>query len=145
MPISGRSPILATVVAVMALVVAGRASAGHGAASPPVLVLPPEPFVTIREVPTVSYGPQLPTDVFQYRGRYYTWQNGWYVTNKPGKPWVAVQGNRVPQPVLLVPANYYKRLPPGQAKKLYGSGPPGHGKHHHDHDHDDHDRDHDDD
>ena len=89
---------------------------------PPVLVAPP-PFVVVPATPAVSYAPSVPYDVFYYGGRYYAWQNGWFVAAGPGRPWTYIETARVPRPVFIVPARYYK-IPPGHLKKLY-AGPHG--------------------
>ena len=92
---------------------------------PPVLSVQP-PLVVVPTAPQVQYAPQAPYDVFYYGGEYYTYQqNGWFKTQRVGKPWVVVQQERVPQPVLVVPAKYYKvppghqKIPPGQQKKKH--------------------------
>ncbi len=126
----------AALFALMLVVAATEARAKH-AAKAPVLVVPADGYVVVPNSPSVQYIPNGPLDVFQHNGRYYVWQNGWYVADKPGKRVVYVNRAQVPRDVLLVPGQYY-RVPPGQAKKIYGVKP--HGKHrHHDHDHDDDD------
>jgi len=107
--------------------------------APAVVEVPLQLFIAVPSAPTVYYAPEAPLDVFQYGGRYYTWQDGWYVTERPGTPWVYVADNQVPRQVRLVPAKYYKRVPPGHAKKF--DGEQRHHPHHHDHDHDGHDDD----
>jgi hypothetical protein len=95
-----------------------------GVPLPPVLVVQP-PLVVVPTTPAVSYAPEAPYDVFFYGGQYYAWQNnGWFVTPRVGQPWVYVERSRVPRPLLVVPARYYK-VPPGH---LHGHGR-GHGKH----------------
>jgi hypothetical protein len=91
---------------------------------PPVLVAPP-PLVVVPTTPAVRYAPAVSLDVFFYGGRYYAWQNGWFVAAQPGEAWTYIEPARVPRPVLIVPARYYK-IPPGHLKKLY-AGP--HGPH----------------
>jgi len=119
------------VLAALTLSVAMPAEAATVA--PPVLTITVQPFIAVPTAPTVSYAPDYPLDVFHYGGRYYAWQGGWFVTDRPGQPWVYVSRNQVPQPVLLIPAQYYKKIPPGHVKKMDR----GHGKNKHDHDHDD--------
>ena len=113
---------------------------------PPILVEPP-PFVVVPATPAVRYAPAAPIDVFFYGDRYYAWNGGWFVSASFGQPWVYVETARVPRPVRIVPARYYK-IPPGHAKRLYGGphgpyhgrpdwyvDPDGHGqKHKHKHD-----------
>jgi len=112
--------------------VAPGAEAKHGG-NPQVIVIPTDGYTAVPNYPSVQYIPNGPLDVFQHNGRYYVWQNGWYVADKPGKPVVYINRTQVPRQVLLVPTQYY-RLPPGQAKKLYGKPPH---KPHHGHDDDD--------
>ena len=149
MPTLGRSLAAALLVG-LTVAYATAVQARHDAPPAPAVLEIPQPFVPVPTVPKVHYAPDNPLDVFLYQNRYYAWQDGWFVTRQPGQPWTYVQPHRVPRAVVLVPAQYYKRLPPGQAKKLYGTGPPGHSKHRHGHhgdddgDHD-HNHDHDDD
>ena len=82
----------------------------------------------------VYYAPSLPYNFFYYDGAYYTFHEGaWFAAPVYSGPWVYVERVRVPRPLLIVPARYYK-IPPGHLKKLYG---PSRGKHHGHHDDDD--------
>ena len=58
----------------------------------------------------------------------------WFNATSQAGPWVFVPVERVPRPVLAVPAKYYK-VPPGHARRIEGEGhgkgrgcPPGLGK-----------------
>lgn len=87
-----------------------------GASSPPPpMVLAAPPLVVVPGTP-VYYAPSLSLNFFAYGGRYYTHHNGaWFVAATSGAPWTFLAVNRVPQPVLAVPASYYK-VPPGHMK-----------------------------
>src|SRR5215468_4347730 len=92
------------------------------AGGPPVIQIPVELFIAVPSAPVVYYAPQSAYDVFQYGGHYYTYQNGWYMARNLGRPWVYVSAARVPRPVLLIPAQYYKKVPPGHAKRFDDAG-----------------------
>ena len=93
--------------------------------TPPIVATPPQ-LVVVPGSP-VFYAPGVEMNFFAYGGRYYSFhRGGWFVATKHGGRWVAVAPGQVPQPVLAVPASYYK-IPPGHAKKMDpGRGcPPG--------------------
>ena len=93
-------------------------------APPPLVVAAPPPMVlvpgtAVHHVPSVSF------NLFVYGGRYYSFHNGvWFSAASHNAPWIAIATDRVPKPVLGVPATYYK-IPPGQAKKMKDGGPDG--------------------
>jgi hypothetical protein len=95
---------------------------------PPAVVVAAPPQVVVVPGTSVYYAPGVSFNLFVYSGRYYSLHNGvWFVAAAPGAPWVVIAAGKVPQPVLAVPAGYY-RIPPGQAKKLSGEHPgKGHG------------------
>ncbi len=69
----------------------------------------------------VYYAPGLSVNFFAYGGRYYTHHNGaWFAAANYSGPWTFIAVERVPRPVLAVPAAYYK-VPPGHMKR---GGPP---------------------
>src|SRR5262249_40225445 len=76
-------------------------------------------------VPTVRYVP-APTapNVFVYNSQYWAFANGgWYVSSAYNGPWIVVQPQFVPRPVLLVPVQYYHG-PPGHWQKWERGRPP---------------------
>ena len=89
---------------------------GIDVAPPPALVVASPPrLVTVPGSP-VFYGPSANYNLFVYAGRYYSLHGGtWFIAASSGSSWGIIATNRVPQPVLAVPATYYK-IPPGQAK-----------------------------
>ncbi|HEU5323856.1 MAG TPA: hypothetical protein VFX28_23840 [Methylomirabilota bacterium] len=102
---------------------------------------PPPPVIVARpaivKVPgsPVLYAPHAELNLFVFGGRYYSFHDGaWFQATSHAGPWTVIVTDRVPQPVLAVPVQYYK-IPPGHAKKLQGGhpgrgepGPPGHAK-----------------
>lgn len=65
-------------------------------------------------------------DVFTYGGSFYCFSSGfWYRATSSKGPYVVVDVRSVPQPILVVPAERWKRHPhggpPGQVKKGNGS------------------------
>jgi hypothetical protein len=119
---------------------------GIGMPAPPAIVLPAPPrLVVVPSTPAVRYAPDLDVNYFVYGGRYYTFHDGaWFMASVWSGPWAYVETVRVPRAIRIVPARYYRvppryvayrghphGLPPGQAKKLYGTPPPGHVKHGH--------------
>ena len=106
-----------------------------GVPPPPSIVIPAPPqLVVVPSTPAVRYAPDVGVNLFFYGGRYYTFhEGGWFAAPVYNGPWVYVQPVRVPRPLLVVPARYY-RIPPGHLERAYG---PPHGKHHGHHDEDD--------
>lgn len=97
---------------------------------PPIAMAAPPPMIVVPGTP-VYYAPSLSLNFFAYGGRYYTHHNGaWFAAANYNSPWTFIAVERVPRPILAVPASYYK-VPPGHMKK--GGGPPpwaGHGRGH---------------
>jgi hypothetical protein len=92
---------------------------------PPKIVLPAPPPVVVVPHSPVSYAPSVDFNLFVYGGRYYTFHEGsWFYAQSHRGPWLFIAPDRVPRPVVGVPANYYK-IPPGHAKKMVRSGAPG--------------------
>jgi hypothetical protein len=88
---------------------------------PPPIILPAPPQVVVVPNSPVYYAPSVSFNLFRYDGRYYTLHDGsWFYAKGHGGPWVFIAPDRVPRPVVAVPARYYK-VPPGHAKKM---GPP---------------------
>ena len=64
-------------------------------------------WTPVPGVPQVYYAPNLPTDVFRYRGEYYFfWEDSLYKGNKPRGPWKLVQ--EVPAPFHDIDPAYFK-------------------------------------
>ncbi len=82
---------------------------------PPIVVASPPQFVVVPDTP-VSYAPGVGADLFVYGGRYYRYyDDAWFTAPAYGGPWTFVAFERVPPPVLAVPASYY-RVPPGHLR-----------------------------
>jgi hypothetical protein len=93
---------------------------------PPIVVTAPPPVVVVPAVPLVQYVPTLRADVFRFDTDWYYWHGGhWFVAPSYQGPWTHVLVSKLPRPIRLVPAQYYK-IPPGHLKKM--AGPPGHAK-----------------
>ena len=96
---------------------------------PPPIALPAPPKVVVVPNSPVYYAPGVSFNLFVYGGQYYTLHDGsWFYAKSHGGPWVFIAPDRVPKPVIAVPAPYYK-IPPGHAKKMGPPipGPAGHG------------------
>ena len=99
----------------------------------------------IPGAPGIQYAPDLNRDVFRYREECYFFDGSrWHRGRTYQGPWEQIAE---PPPVFYqVEPQYFKRppgwdrgrktgwgpydMPPGQAKKFYGTGPPGHFKKH---------------
>ena len=103
---------------------------GIPSVAPPVVIAAP-PQLAVVPGTSVYYAPEMPTNYFFYKGRYYTVVDGvWSTAPVYNGPWAVIRIGQVPPPVLSVPVEYYK-IPPGHLKK---QGPPpwggqGHGSH----------------
>jgi hypothetical protein len=94
---------------------------------PPPILLPAPPRVVVVPNSPVYYAPGVDFNLFVYGGRYYTFHHGsWFYATSHGGPWVFIAPERVPGPVVAVPAPYYK-IPPGHAKRMGPPESPGHG------------------
>ena len=66
-------------------------------------------WTQVPGAPQVSWAPNLPTDVFRYRGKYYFfWEGYFYRGSAPGGPWEAVA--KVPEVFYNVAPAYFKTL-----------------------------------
>ena len=66
-------------------------------------------WTQVPGAPQVSWAPNLPTDVFRYRGKYYFfWAEVFYSGPKPAGPWKVVQ--EVPQIFYNVDPAYFKTM-----------------------------------
>jgi hypothetical protein len=88
------------------------------------------PQVVIVPGTPVYQAPSLPYNYFVYRHRYYLFHQGmWLSAAHYNGPWTVIALERVPQPILVVPVNYYK-VPPGHWKQKHGPPPWAHAKGH---------------
>ena len=72
-------------------------------------------WTQVPGAPQVSWAPNLPTDVFRYRGKYYFfWENVFYQGPRPEGPWIVVA--KVPEVFYTVDPAYFKT-----AKKAGGA------------------------
>jgi len=61
----------------------------------------------------VYYGTNAPTNIFQYGGQYYVFDNGtWYVAPTYSGPWMVMAPQFIPAILLRVPVVYYRAPPP---------------------------------
>jgi len=111
----------------MCAVLAGI-SAVNSAGAQQLRIIPVPPHVApqwtpLPDLPQVSYAPNLPTDVFRHRGRYYLfWEGLWYGSKGLKGPWLLVDP---PPPVLSqINPTYFKTLPKREAQTP-GAGAPG--------------------
>ena len=79
-------PVAALVACFGAAPLAADVQVNIGIPAAPQVLASPQPFVAVPDVPDVRYSPDNPLDVFFYRNRYYAWQDGWFVTPRPGEP-----------------------------------------------------------
>ncbi len=64
-------------------------------------------WTKVPGAPQVSWAPNLPTDVFRYRGKYYFfWGNFFYQGPRPEGPWKSVK--KVPEVFYQVGPTYFK-------------------------------------
>ena len=118
----GLGLLLATLLATPVLATA-QVHVSINVPPPPVIFHAPPRVVAVPRTP-VYYVPDTSYNVFVYDNHYYSFHDGaWFLANSHGGPWVFVPAERVPRPLLAVPARYYKH-------------PPRHARHHDD----DHDR-----
>ena len=93
---------------------------------PPVVVTTPPQLVVVPGT-AVYYAPEVPDNLFVYKGRYYTLVNNvWSTAPAYHGPWMVIQVGKVSPPILGVPMEYYN-ISPGHLKQ---KGPPpwaGHG------------------
>jgi hypothetical protein len=64
-------------------------------------------WTPVPGLPQVSYAPNLPTDVFRYRGKYYFfWADYFYVGRRASGPWKALK--EVPEIFHQIDPTYFK-------------------------------------
>lgn len=74
--------------------------------------LPSPPRLVIIPDTRVYYAPNVAVNFFRYEKDYWVFKDHqWYVARHSRGPWSLVERERVPTPVLRVPARYY-RAPP---------------------------------
>jgi hypothetical protein len=67
-------------------------------------------WTPVPEAPQVSYAPNIPTDVFRYKGKYYFyWAGIWYRSKKVKGPYDRLKN--LPEIFGQVDARYYKTAP----------------------------------
>jgi hypothetical protein len=99
-----------------------------GPPPPAVVVAAPPALVVVPGVPVVQYVPSLQVDLFVHDKRWYYPHGGyWYVGPSYRGPWTPIAFAKLPQPIVVVPVQYYK-VPPGHVKHKDKGGPPGHAK-----------------
>ena len=98
---------------------------------------------SVPGTPGIQYAPNLNQDVFRYQGKcYYFDGSRWHSGKNYSGPWAQIM--QPPEIFYQVEPKYFKRppgwdrgrktgwgqydMPPGQAKKVYQTGPPGHSK-----------------
>jgi hypothetical protein len=80
-------------------------------------------WTPVPGAPQVYYAPNLPTDVFRYRGKYYFyWADYFYVGKKPSGPWKSVK--EVPEIFQQIDQAYFKTAKPQAAPAGPTAAPP---------------------
>ena len=78
----------------------------------------------VPEAPKVSFAPNIPTDVFRYRGRHYlNWDSMWFESRTLNGPWERSQ--RAPRVLERIPPSYFKTAGRGPSMPGLGRGPQG--------------------
>ncbi len=81
------------------------------------------PQVVVVPGTPVYQAPSVPYNYFVYHDHYYLFHEGmWLSAVHYNGPWTVIALERVPQPILTVPVNYYK-VPPGHWKEKHGPPP----------------------
>jgi hypothetical protein len=76
----------------------------------------------VAGAPKVSFAPNIPTDVFRYRGRYYlNWDGMWFESRNLEGPWDRPQ--RTPRILGRIPPSYFKTAGRGPSRPGLGRGP----------------------
>lgn len=75
--------------------------------------LPGPPQLVVIPSSPVRYAANVDGNFFFYGGQYYVFSDGvWYVSPAYNGPWVMLAPEYVPQPILVVPVQFYRRPPP---------------------------------
>lgn len=109
------------------LIMAAAALTGGPAAAERLRIIPVPPNVTAQwmplpDLPQVSYAPNIPTDVFKHRGRYYFyWEGIWYQSKNIKGPWT--RQDHPPAILSRIQTAYFKTLPKGGAQPPAAGAP----------------------
>jgi hypothetical protein len=107
---------LLTILAIlgMSLAMVGIPALAGGYALVPVIPVVQPNWVPVPGVPGVHYAPNIPADMFRYRGIYYYQHRGrWYQGKAVGGPWAVLPAP--PAAFYRIQAPYFK-VPPGWAR-----------------------------
>jgi hypothetical protein len=131
MPLAKSGPQILKFILMMAVLAAVTAGSPAGAERLRIIPVPPHvvpQWTPMPDLPQVSHAPNLPTDVFRHRGRYYLlWEGIWYRAKNIKGPWMHVD----PPPAILSQINpsYLKTRPKGGVQppgaEAPGQPPPG--------------------
>jgi|SRR5215470_15791207 len=84
----------------------------------------PPQLVPVPAAPAIAYAPAVDANYFYFDREYYVFSNGvWYVSRGYNGPWAALPPEFVPQPLLQVPVQYYRR-PPTAWRQFRREAPP---------------------
>jgi hypothetical protein len=98
-------------LAILAVVAASEAFGAQDIRINPVPPGVKPQWTQVPGTPQVSWAPNLPTDVFRYRGKYYFfWENYFYRGSGPEGPWKAVV--KVPEVFYQIDPGYFKTVKP---------------------------------
>ena len=98
-----------TLLALLALVTVPQIAGGQDIRINPVPPGAKPQWTQVPGAPQVSWAPNLPTDVFRYRGKYYFfWDNYFYQGSVPQGPWKAVV--KVPEVFYKIDPAYFKTV-----------------------------------
>lgn len=78
----------------------------------------------VQGAPKVSFAPNIPTDVFRYRGRYYLfWDGAWFESRTLQGPWDL--SRKAPRVLGRIHPSYFKTAGRGPSGPAVGQRPPG--------------------
>ena len=96
-------------LAIVALMAAPQAAGAQDIRIDPVPPGVKAQWTQVPGAPQVFWAPNLPTDLFRYRGKYYFfWENYFYQGSRPEGPWKLV--SKVPQVFYNVDPAYFKTV-----------------------------------
>jgi hypothetical protein len=102
-------------LAILAALATALAASPAGAERLRIIPVPPNvvaQWTPMPDLPQVSYAPNLPTDVFRHRGRYYFyWEGIWYQSKNIKGPWTRLQ--HPPAILSRIQTAYFKTVPRG--------------------------------
>ena len=74
--------------------------------------LPGPPQLVVIPSSPVRYAANVDANFFFYGGQYYVFSDGiWYLSPAYNGPWVVLAPEYIPQPLLFVPVQFYRRPP----------------------------------